>query len=923
MVQRVFLGWDRPFLMRAADWLLERRDELPRWLVVVPTSQGGRRLREALVEQAGALLSPKFMTPGSLLKTADADVAADWMERVAWLETLEGIGDWSAYQDLFPEPPDEGGDWAGGLAMEMVRLRHALQENGLMLANAARILAGSVEAQRWGALARIESQVERKLRSWSLQSRSRSLAGGVIIPGRITGIVLAGVTEMPPLVERSLLAWDGPVTVLIGAPEHEADAFSAIGRPLECWTTRTMPWPEGSAGSVRLVADSRQEAVEALSAVCEKQAPSNEVALGSADTGTGDELARVFTNAGWPAFHPAAVPLTTGLKRWLKVWSSWLADPKLAVLADLLALPETAGLIGGRRAEKADRLARLRNEWMVFRPDDFRHRMATTTFRSDGHRAAAGEVLGAVETLEKRRSGFLHGDFVETMERLLEDLSRNNPDTAEEKLPVSEWLEEAAPLMRAVKRSPGFWIELMLSEIPSPAPQPPEGRVIDVQGWLELLFEPGGHLVLCGMNEGKVPAGKAGDPWLGEAAGRLLGLTCNADRAARDAFLYQAMIEARRENGRVDVICAKTGSGGESLLPSRLLLAAERDDLPERVKFLFRGIEPPEAGLRWHADWQWQPRKVELTKRFPVTSLAAWLACPFRFYLKHGLAMQSPEPGRVEWNARDFGTVAHEVLERWGRDAEAREFSKSEAIHDWLSNELDHVVGEWFGGKPPLAVRIQTEALRQRLAWLSRVQACSSAGGWEIIEVEHKFEIPFGESVVVAKIDRIDRHRETGALRVIDYKTGRVEGVEKSHRRRVTARTVFPAHLAADCPAVFPTEEKGKAVDYRWVNLQLPLYALAVRDRDSAVPTPSYFTLGTTEADVGIQQWESFCEDDLESAKACAGWIVNQINAGVFWPPAAKIDYDDFALLAAGRSLEETCMPPGEAPDAGGIGVET
>ena len=33
--------------------------------------------------------------------------------------------------------------------------------------------------------------------------------------------------------------------------------------------------------------------------------------------------------------------------------------------------------------------------------------------------------------------------------------------------------------------------------------------------------------------------------------------------------------------------------------------------------------------------------------------------------------MQGSEAGRAEWNARDFGTVAHEVLERWGRELPA------------------------------------------------------------------------------------------------------------------------------------------------------------------------------------------------------------------------------------------------------------
>ena len=116
-------------------------------------------------------------------------------------------------------------------------------------------------------------------------------------------------------------------------------------------------------------------------------------------------------------------------------------------------------------------------------------------------------------------------------------------------------------------------------------------------------------------------------------------------------------------------------------------------------------------------------------QRLAVTSLATWLACPFRFYLKHALAMQSPEPDRVEWNARDFGTVAHEVLERWGRDPEAREFSKPEALHAWLSAELDRVVAEWFGARLPLAVRVQTEVLRQRFVWLARIQAAFAGRG--------------------------------------------------------------------------------------------------------------------------------------------------------------------------------------------------
>jgi ATP-dependent helicase/nuclease subunit B len=911
MLNLEFLGWDRPFLERAADWLLERRNELPELLVVTPTAQGGRRLLEELAVRAGGVLAPRMSTPGALLKTPAPAVAADWVERMAWMETLEGVNDWSVYQELFPEPPGGGPRWSAGLARELVRLRHSLQENGHTLSSASKFLVHSIEAGRWDALAGLEAIMEQHLRAWGQKSRSRVLAAGVALPGGIHRIVLAGVTEMPPLVERALTEWSGPVDVLIAAPPGEADSFSPTGRPLASWLDRVLPWPENSQGSVVLASDPRQQAAEALRLVAEAGTPADEVALGTADAEDGDGIAEAFTLAGWTAFHPAATPLTTGTARWLRQWAAWLEDPTLAILADLLAMPETAELVKPPRATLAETLSRLRDNWVLIRPEDLRQRMRNAEFHNDGLRAAARELIAAIDTLEDWRTEFSTREMLRTTARLL-DVLENGQDPDLERIAVfREWLDGAADMMRHSMHPPHFWIRLMLEETPPPSPVAPEGRVIDVQGWLELLLEPGRHLVVCGMNEGKVPARETGDPWLGEAAMKTLGLVGTNDRAARDAFLYQAMSMARRDGGRVDWICAKCGPGGEALLPSRLLLAAEPHMLPQRVRFLFRELPPPEAGLHWHADWKWKPRAAPIPTSLAVTSLAAYLACPFRFYLKFGLRMQAPDTGRVEWNARDFGNVAHEILENWGRDPEARNDSKSETLHTWFCQNLDRIIAAQFGKRIPLAVRIQAEALRQRLLWLARAQACSRAEGWEVIEVEREFVIPIGETTIKARIDRIDRHMESGRLRVLDYKTGKTRTPESAHRQKITARTVLPAHLDESCPAFFNAPDaRGTPSDFRWTNLQLPLYVLAVRAQYNAPPIPCYFQLGNTEADVGIASWDDFSESDLQSASNCAHWIVTRIRAGVFWPPAEKVEYDDFANLAMGRNPADLFEQP-------------
>jgi len=902
MLERVFMGWEKPLLGELVEWLLAHEAEFPDMLVVVPTAQSGRRLRETLAAARGGILSPPVVTPGSLLQTPDTDIAAEWVERLAWMEVLEGVEDWSEFHAIFPEPPEAGGEWTSGFSQEMVKLRHTLQEGGLTLKSSANRLSQTVEADRWQALAVLETRMETQLRTWNLRDRSRVLAEGIHLPENITRIVLAGVVEIPPILTNAFKNWPGKLTALIAAPEAEQSAFSELGLPLECWSERPSPWPENG---VSVVADARQQALLALKLTASAGTPSDDLALGTADAEVGAELARAFNQAGWPAFHPAAPTIKSSLSKWWDVWAAWLHDPSLAIMADLLALPETSLLVSGKSSLKATTLAEFRDRWMVLRAEDLRRRLDVTEHRNDFAKSNADELLAAVDSLEKWRTDFLRDDFSGIATRLMQILARTSEETAEAAQAMCDWLENAAPLMRILRRPARFWIDMMISEAPSPSPLPPDGRVIDVQGWLELFHEPGNHLVLCGMNEGKVPARSGGDPWLSEAGRKILGMIRDSERAARDAYLYQAMCQARKTCGRVDIICGKSTSSGDSLLPSRVLLASTGDQLAKRVKILFRDVEPADAGLRRsHDDWKWTPPKVEPPTRLSVTSLRDYLACPFRYYLKHVLRMQNPEPDRGEWNQRDFGSVAHEVLENWGRDPDARDFCKTEAIHDWLVAELNRVVSHWFGSRAPLAIRIQRESLIQRFQWFAQTQAVTRAEGWEIIDVERKIEIPTVSGLLVAMIDRVDRHEGSGQLRVIDYKTGKVDSVEKSHRTKITNHSKLPAHLEASCPAVHECGDSGKPTSYLWKNLQLPLYAAAWVARGETLPLPCYFTVATTAKDTGIHPWLDFNQTDLEAAIECAMWIADRVSKSAFWPPAEKVQYDDYRILEAGSTLE-------------------
>lgn len=907
MIRREFLGWDRPFSDAVVEWLLAQRGELPYTTVVVPTSQSGRLLRAALVKSAGAILSPRIVTPGGLLATDSPEIATGWQEELAWLDVLSAVEDWGEFSALFPDPPLTGGGGAEMLAREFAALRFRLQQNGLTLARAAQRLAATTEAARWQALADLEARVENRLAGWRLTSRSHVLAETFRLPvDPACPVILAGVADPAPLLCRLLAAHKGGVTALIAAPEEEAASFSPEGIPLESiWCRRALVSPMEARGGITLVADARVQADAALARVIDLGAGNTKVALGAPDADVAEELARVFTSAGWSAFVPGEHSTPWGLRRWLKTWREWLENPVPAVMADLLALPETAVLLGTANQPIARELAILRNAWMPATVEELQRRFAAEeTWRSEEHQQRAAAVDGAAARLLQTRTTFLRTPFSQALPRLLEKpAARFHPDDDGYNSAL-EFTHATAPWSDDGRRGNSFWLGLLLAHLPDAAITPPEDRALDVSGWLELLHNPSPHLVLCGMNDGHVPPRDTGDPWLGDKAAQLLGLPVGSQRWARDAFLYHSLVSSRIAAGSATVFCGRANSAGDILQPSRLLLATPPAELPARVRLLFRDVDPPEAGLPWAIASRWIPPLKPVPETMNVTAFRSYLQCPFRFYLKHILGMQSPDPGRVEWNQRDFGNIAHNVLETWGRDPAACNSSDESAIAEYLLAQLDGEILRTFGSRPPLAIRIQKEALAQRLVWFSRLQAVERSKGWKIVAIEKPFTLPLEGITVKGKIDRIDRHEATGDFRVIDYKTGKIKSVEDSHRKQL--RGELPAHHAEK----FTTFTRGEKT-YLWTDLQLPLYAAAWREETGILPQPCYFTLAETNAESKFAPWETFEPQDADDARACAAWILRQISAGVFRPPAAKVPYDDFAFLAAGRTLEETCSPPG------------
>jgi ATP-dependent helicase/nuclease subunit B len=163
--------------------------------------------------------------------------------------------------------------------------------------------------------------------------------------------------------------------------------------------------------------------------------------------------------------------------------------------------------------------------------------------------------------------------------------------------------------------------------------------------------------------------------------------------------------------------------------------------------------------------------------------------CPLAWFYKHGLGVRrrdDPEydPGR--WlDGGERGGLLHRVFQRFGEAYRGRQTDLDGeparcVLLEIVDQELDRMLVEV---PPPsvAAVAVERDEIRHSALVFLDMELRSEAGEWEAFELAFGMEgapavvtsLPDGRTVrVKGRIDRIDRLPD-GALRVIDYKTGR------------------------------------------------------------------------------------------------------------------------------------------------------
>lgn len=919
---RLFWGWDRPVLENAVHLLTEGYAgpaalDLAETLVIVSTAEAGRRLKEALAQAvpAGVLVPWVWTAEQALLPPPLAARAATRLQtRMAWQQALQNTAV-ERLTALFPVLPEERGWlWQMEMARLLEELNSLLGAGGLSFADVAEQV--EQDASRWRELSILGHAFNQVLATTGLEDAQilkRQTAEHPWLPEGITRVVVLAAPDLPPLFRAWLASC--PVETLVGiqAPETLAGSFDSIGRPLpEHWGEESDVVQPLGEEQIHLHHDAGGQARHTLDLLRELS-PGARVTVGIGDPEVGAVVSEKLKLEGVEVFEPGGVPAQqVGLWHLLQQMQALTAGSSWRAFASLLRVPEVrrAWLGGGgeglKLLEDADELA------MEHMPVTLTHALELCAQKPAEQ---AERLTRALEAASNQVEELQNLPLPRAARALLLSLYAtrefgNAPEDQMLSTLADAWLgccqeieDESARF--GLKPAPEEAFALSLELLSRTPLSPPRGEVdLVLQGWLELLWEPSPGLLVAGMNEEHVPGIVISHPFLPDGVRRELGLPSQASRFARDAYILRTLAEQRVSQGFLHLLCGRWSDRGDALRPSRLLLLCNQADLPRRVAHLFpkdetltEDVQEPPRSLAWPL---LPALKIPPVERISPSRIRSYLECPFRDYLSQELRMQQAEPFKRELDPGEFGTLVHHALQQLAGDPHLKVSTKVGEIAEFLIESAVTEAHRLYGEKPAPLIQLQLESLKQRLRHAAETEAAEREAGWQIYLAE--WEPPEDKPLLIegarlyCKVDRIDRNVLNGQLRVMDYKTAdKVAEPLGAHVRKLSARSQIPEAEMWKCFR----HSDGKA--YLWKDLQLLLYAAALRLNGLRPESVGYFTLPKSVQETKVLTWQDYSDEWVDRALECAAEVVRRLREGRFWPPAARAYDRGFEELFLGN----------------------
>lgn len=932
-VERRFLGWDRPFLHSAADHLItcnvsDGVCDLQNTVVVVPVSRAGRRLTELLAQRAEKealwLIPPEIVTTGLLpeilLGTAARPFASD-LERVnGWISALQSRLDdvlpilLGSHQNVLKDPEQNCERALSQVAKQIAALHRELAGERLTFADVAKVCKeGDFDYYdaRWDLLTELLVDYEAILEKHDVKDKDLERLHQLETKGHQCSkeIVLLATADLNNVTRSLIDSHLQHAKSLIFAPESECDGFDRYGCLIPSkWQERTCKINDDQI-ECALNPDVQALGIRSFIEQCAAGATADNITVGVTKEEFAPYIEQQLIGANVPCRRADGIPFSrTMLIKLLARTADYLARNTFADFAALVRHPDMLRYFERTLGQEPTSILAMLD---TYQKEHLQGYMPTTL-------PGKGHNIDLVRELQS------------TVSQLFQSFTENASELAQWNQPIAELLKtiygsrtylESSPSDKefiAILRSVNEYlsgieelkishkesftaaeaIHLLITELGSTATTPlPTEPAVEILGWLELPLDDADVLCVAGVNETFVPESVNADLFLPNQLRKALGLLDNDQRHARDVYALSTLCHSKKE---LKLFFTKRNSAGDPLIPSRLLYLDDEETIVRRVKRFSADSDQ----LTYHLEAKsvlkapllpTQPKKLDSPiAAVSVTSFRDYIACPYRYYLKHVLKLKTVTDEVGEMDSLVYGTVLHDILSTFGQSQVAGS-EQADEISSFLLETLKTYSKQRFGSQPLPAVRVQLEQMKARLRAFAEFQADWQSQGWTISQVEYTpgqseevfLEHEKGLTKLIGRIDRIDTHKD-GSIVVFDYKTSeKALSPEKTHRY-----------------------QEG------WTDLQLPLYKYMLEKQSTTGEiSVGYITLPrkSEETQALLAPWT---EHDFAEAIQIASELAAEIYQQNFWPPSdftGKLD--DFAELLGtkqfGSEIEASGPPQG------------
>ena len=403
---------------------------------------------------------------------------------------------------------------------------------------------------------------------------------------------------------------------------------------------------------------------------------------------------------------------------------------------------------------------------------------------------------------------------------------------------LSDYMERY-PYVENLGTMAGFYRQLSGGEKLDFYGEPLEG--LQLMGLLETRLLDFKNLIVTGVNEGVLPAGKTDNSFIPYDVKRHFALPTYSEKDAVYAYHFFRLLQ-RAEHITI-LYNTDTGDLGQ-VEPSRFLLQIKHDfrqrwDIEEQNLSFGAPALPPRVTSAPKSPFALRRIREILSEGISPSTLNMYLCNPMEFYYRKVLGVAERDEVEETAAANTMGTILHDALETLYGPAKGTPLTVERL--DGMRKESDRVVREAFerhmadkdfsAGKNYLVF----EAVKRMAANFIEAERAQVAAGAQIVvrELETGLSCEFscpGLDIPVrlkGQADRIDTYN--GTVRIIDYKSGRAEATEL---RLDTLEQIRASQVGADGKEELFTKPKA---------LQVLLYAYMY---DATKGLPGDFTAG-------------------------------------------------------------------------------